>query len=97
MNALRSANVDNRFLGMANLTSAAVWHPILFVAFRSRENTPVLLQGLFYLLPLLSLVISLVLVVGLVNRSQHCPAWLWLPVVAGFSPFVTFVLYVLNS
>jgi hypothetical protein len=97
MRSLQMIKVDVRVLAVSNLLFVGCWHLILLLLRRHGENTAALLQTLFYVLPLLTIILSSVLLGS--REDGHWPhgGWLWPAVAAGFSPCVTFCLFVAFS
>jgi hypothetical protein len=89
--------IDVRILSLCNVLFAGMWHVILLTTRRRGENTAVILQALFYLLPLITLVFSLILLDSREGDRWAHAKWLWPAAAAGFSPFVTFGIYVAVS
>jgi hypothetical protein len=89
--------IDVKVLASINLLSAGLWHVVHFSTRQSGENTAVVLQALYYLLPLLTIILSLILL-GSGKGNRWCYGkWRWPAVAAGFTPCITFCLYIASS
>ena len=97
MRSLQTIKIDVRALSVSNFLLVGFWHFILLVARRHGENTAALLQTLFYILPLLTVILSSVLLGSRAGGRWPYAAWLWPAVIVGFTPCVTFCLYVALS
>jgi hypothetical protein len=97
MRSLQTMKIDVRVLSLSNFLFAGLWHGILLMARRHGENTAAFLQTLYYVLPLLTFVLSLVLLGSREGGRRPHAGWLWPAVAAGFSPFVTFCIYIALS
>jgi hypothetical protein len=97
MRSLQTTKIDVRAVAVGNIFLAAFWHLILLTTRRHGENTAALLQTLFYVLPLLTIILSSVLLGSRQGGRWAHPAWLWPAVVAGFSPCLTYCVYVALS
>ena len=97
MRSLQSIKIDVRALAASNFLLVGSWHLIFLLARRHGENTAALLQTLFYMLPLLTIILSFVLLGSREGGRWPHRGWLWPAVAAGFSPCVTFCLYVARS
>jgi len=92
MRSLRTTKIDVRALAASNFLLVGFWHLILLIARRHGENTAALLQTLFYVLPVLTIILSCVLLGSRDGGRWPHARWLWPAVIAGFTPCVTFWL-----
>ena len=97
MRSLRTIKIDVRALALSNFLSAGFWHIILLVLRRHGASTTALLQTLFYVLPVLGIILSCVLLGSREGGRWPHGEWLWPAVAAGLSPCFTFCLDVALS
>jgi hypothetical protein len=97
MRSLQTIKIDFRALSVINFLLVGFWHFILLAGPWHGENTAALVQTLFYVLPLLAIILSCVLLWSREGGRWPYAAWLWPAVAVGFTPCVTFCLYVALS
>jgi hypothetical protein len=97
MRALGNITIDIRFQAITVYFLVAVWHGLLWLNHRGGENLAVVLQGLYFLLPLLTTLLALIILEGRIRHRQRCSWWVYLAVLVGLIPWIWYAHYNLSA
>lgn len=96
MQTLREITIGTHTQSAILIVLAASWHYIMWFGRGNGENTAILVQFLFYVLPLLTSALSMK-ALGEIDRShQRSSLWIHFSIVAGLSPWPSLGLWFIS-
>jgi hypothetical protein len=96
MRALMQTTIGVRTQAVSILALAAGWHWIMWFGRKAGENTAVIIQALFYLLPLLTTLLSLSLIGTRLSAHQPRGLWVYLAALVGLSPWLALACWFIS-
>jgi len=85
--------INVRVQAAAIYVSAAIWLGLWLQTGRQPENLPLLALPIFGLLPLLNVLLALFILESRIRHKQRCAWWVYLAVLVGFLPYISYALY----
>lgn len=93
MRSLEKVTIDLRVQAVAIYILIVFWHCILFGVHRSGENLPAILLTLYFLLPLLTTLLALIVLDSRIRHRQRCPWWVYFAVPFGLIPWIWYACF----
>jgi hypothetical protein len=93
MQTLREIAISTHAQGAILFVLAATWQYIMWFGRGAGENTEIVVQFPFYVLPLLTSALSLKALEQTVRGHQRSSRWVYLSIVAGLSPWPSLGLW----
>jgi hypothetical protein len=97
MRAFGNITIDIRVQAVTVYLLAAVWHGVLWLSHRSGANLAVVLEGLYFLLPLVTTLLAVIILESRVRHHQRCTWWVYMAVFVGLVPWIWYACYNLSG
>jgi len=86
--SLGSITIGLRVQAVSIFVLVGLWHFVLLINRQQRANTPVLLQGLVVLLPLLTTLLALIVLETRIRYRERGPWWAYFSIIVGLVPWM---------